>query len=149
VVCVLASALRLLDSDRTYRRLRVTLRPEAPAIWAAAHPAGLVFVALHLARNARDATARVRSPRLTVSAYPSDDQIVIEFADNGSGLCREDLNCAFSPLLGKGGRTEHTGVGLATCHQLVRHMGGKIRLLSRPPKGTTVVVTLPAATPPA
>ncbi len=107
---------------------------------------GLVFITLHLARNARDATCRKKSGRLLVDIYPTETEAVLEFKDNGAGLEAEDLQCVFAPFFKSGSAPgEHTGLGLATCSELLHHMGGKMRMESRPSKGTTVVVTLPLA----
>ena len=146
VVRVLEEAARLIDLDPTYRDLEVMVRPEFAAIRATAHPVGLVFVALHLARNARDATTGARRPRLLIDVYQSGREVILEFKDNGAGLEAEDLSCAFAPFFKKSaGNDGHTGLGLATCSELVRHMGGRMRMESRPPRGATVFVTLPAA----
>jgi C4-dicarboxylate-specific signal transduction histidine kinase len=148
VVRVLAGALRLVDRDASYKGMAVSLRPEQASIWAAAHPVGLVFLALHLARNARDATTSIDSPRLLIDIYTAGDEVVIEFADNGPGLADEKLQCSSSPAAKAGDKACHTGLGLMTCGELVRYMGGRMRMRSRPAQGTTVFVRLPAAAPP-
>ena len=147
-VGVLEAALRLADGDAELGGMKVALRSEHARVWTTAHPVGLVFLALHLIRNAREATAATRSPRLRIDAYRHEGQIVLEFADNGSGLPREDLGSVFSLFFKKNGNEAHTGLGLATCSELVRYMGGSIHMQSRPAKGTTVIVTLPPAAPP-
>jgi PAS domain S-box-containing protein len=149
VVRLLEEAVRLIDLDPACQDLEVMVRPEFAAIWAMVHPVGLVFVTLHLARNARDATTGAKHPRLLIDAYQSGQEVILEFRDNGPGLEAEDLSCAFAPFFKKSaGGDDHTGLGLATCSELVRHMGGTIRMESRPPRGATVFVTLPAATAP-
>ena len=146
VVRLLEEAVRLVDLDPACQDLEVMVRPEFAAIWAMVHPVGLVFVTLHLARNARDATTGIRHPRLLIDIYQSGQEVILEFKDNGPGLEAEDLSCAFAPFFKKSaGGDSHTGLGLATCSELVRHMGGTIRMESRPPRGATVFVTLPAA----
>ena len=76
---------------------------------------------------------------------------MLEFKDNGAGLEAEELQCVFAPCFktGPAASGDHTGLGLATCSELLHHMGGKMRMQSRPSKGTTVVVTLPPAPAPA
>ena len=146
VVRLLEEAVRLIDLDPACQDLEVMVRPEFAAIWATVHPVGLVFVTLHLARNARDATTGAKHPRLLIDAYQSGQEVILEFRDNGPGLEAKDLSCAFAPFFKKSaGGGGHTGLGLATCSELVRHMGGTIRMESRPPGGATVFVTLPAA----
>ncbi len=146
VVGVLEATLHLLDGDPSYARLRVSLRPDDAAVWASAHPVGLAFVALHLIANARDASAAVASPRLNIDVHPDEERVVVDFADNGCGLLREDLSDCFSLCFSHAEPQEdHTGLGLATCSELVRFMGGSVRMQSRRGQGTTVSVVLPAA----
>jgi PAS domain S-box-containing protein len=143
------SALRLLDNDPAYQDIEIALRPELPTVWTVAHPVGLVFVTLHLVRNARDATRGRPSARLLIDIVPTETEVVLEFKDNGAGLEPEQLRCVFAPFMKTGAnKGEHTGLGLATCDELLHHMGGKMRMESRPGKGTTVVVTLPVAAAP-
>jgi C4-dicarboxylate-specific signal transduction histidine kinase len=107
---------------------------------------GLVFVALRLARNARDATHGAKSPRLMVDVYQADGHVVVEFKDNGSGEAQQDLGGAGSPFFRKSDRVaDSADLGLMTCTELVEYMGGKIRVHSTPSKGTTVFVNLPSA----
>ncbi len=149
VVAVLEAALRRLDTDLSFGDLDIDLQPDESAMWARTHPVGLACVALHLAANARDATAKADEPRLSISAYRRGERIVLEFTDNGSGMDCEDAQCAFSPFFKKGGEKESGGgTGLATCCELIHFMGGTIRMQSRRSRGTTVFLTFPSASPP-
>ena len=148
VVRVLENALRLMDGDPQFKHLKVTLRPDVAAAWADIHPVGMALVTLHLAANARDATASVESPELLIDVNLDRGRLIIEYHDNGSGLDPDDVATLFAPFVSKGERGDHDGVGLATCQELVRFMGGKIRMRSRPAEGTTVVLTFPAAAAP-
>jgi PAS domain S-box-containing protein len=145
VVQVLEAALRLADGEPEFKGLAVGMRPERAGIRASAHPAGLVLLALHLVRSARDATYGSKSPKLLIDVYRQEDRVVLEFADNGAGRGRDDTGIALSPLfqMNSDGRKQE-GLGLVTCSELVHHMGGTMRILNRPAKGTTVVVTLQA-----
>jgi signal transduction histidine kinase len=150
VIRVMEGALRLIEDDPEFRRLAVALRPEAPAAWADVHPAGLVLVTLHLAAGARDAAAGAEPPQLFIDVADDAGRITLEYQDNGEGLDPADLSCVFAPFVPpRTGRRCRGGVGMATCQELVRFMGGRIRLRSRPDQGATVVITLPAAAPPA
>jgi len=149
VVRVLQGALKMVDCDAADERLRVTLRPECTSAWSSIPPEGLVFVVLHLVSNAREAAASVDMPQLYIDVNLDGDRLDIEFHDNGPGLDRDHLQCVFAPFFTtRGGKEGHTGMGLATCHELVRFMGGRMRMQSSPDHGTTVVVTLPASPPP-
>lgn len=150
VLRVLEETIRLIGRDIAFKHLRITLRPECAAVWTHAHPVGLALVTFHLASNARDATARTTRPRLFIDVHSDGKQAAIAFQDNGKGLRPQDLRCAFAPLFSKGGKKgRRPGAGLTTCGELMRFMRGTIRMQSRPSRGTTVLVTFPAAPPPA
>jgi len=149
-IAVVEAALASLDGDPGFSRLRTDLRPESPAAWADIHPAALACLTLHLAANARDATAGTTSPRLLITVVADADRVVLEFQDNGPGLGPEARHGALVPCVtGRRGTGAGAGVGLAACDQLVAHFGGTLHLHSRPGRGTTAVVKLPAAAPPA
>jgi PAS domain S-box-containing protein len=148
VVRTIEAALRLVDGDPAYKNIEVQLRPDRPSIWTSAHPVGLVFITLHLVRNARDATVGRKSGRLLIDIFLTEQEVVLEFKDNGTGLEPETLGSVFTPIFkAAAAGNGHTGLGLATCSELIHHMGGRIRMQSVPSKGTTVVVSLPAAPP--
>jgi len=146
-VAVIEAALALADDDPALADLRVTLRPEVPAAWTPAHPAALAYVTLHLVANARDA-ADAADPRLTITVAADDAGVHLEFRDNGNGVADRRCEDLFAPCAA-GTADGHAGVGLAACRQLLAHLGGSIRMHSRPREGTTVVVSVPAASPPA
>lgn len=71
------------------------------------------------------------------------DRIILEVADNGSGLKDDDLNRIFDPFfttqeVGKG-----TGLGLSMCYGIVRQHGGHITARNRPAGGAVFTVDLP------
>lgn len=74
------------------------------------------------------------------------DRIILEVADNGSGLKDDDLSRIFDPFfttqeVGKG-----TGLGLSMCYGIVRQHGGHISALNRPTGGAVFTVDLPVMT---
>ena len=74
------------------------------------------------------------------------DRIILEVADNGSGLKAEDLSRVFDPFfttqeVGKG-----TGLGLSMCYGIVRQHGGHITAHNRPAGGAVFTVDLPVMT---
>jgi two-component system nitrogen regulation sensor histidine kinase GlnL len=69
--------------------------------------------------------------------------IWVEIADQGSGIKETDLAHIFSPFFTT--KNSGTGLGLATCYQIIKEHGGLIRVESAEGKGTTFKVSLVVA----
>ncbi|MBP1882106.1 cell cycle histidine kinase CckA [Sinorhizobium mexicanum] len=113
-------------------------------------------VLLNLAVNARDAmpeggtiTLRTRNlPASEVAALgrrelPEDDFVLVEVADQGTGIPQEIMDKIFEPFfttkeVGKG-----TGLGLSMVYGIVKQSGGYIYPESEVGKGTTFRILLP------
>jgi len=119
--------------------LETELGAEVGPVRGAASEVREVFV--NLLRNAVDAVEG--AGRVRVTSRAEGGRSVVEVSDTGRGMGEEVLAKLFSPLFttkGAGG----TGMGLATCREIVRRCGGDIAVESRPGRGATFSVTLPA-----
>jgi len=90
--------------------------------------------------NAMDAMAS--GGALTLRTRRADGGIVIEVADTGSGLTREECERIFTPYYTS--KQHGTGLGLAIVQSVVSDHGGRISVQSEPGKGTTFVIELPS-----
>ena len=80
---------------------------------------------------------------VTTRLVHDPDRIVVDVADNGTGLRDEDLTRVFDPFfttreVGKG-----TGLGLSVCYGIVREHGGHISARNQPRGGAIFSVELP------
>jgi two-component system, OmpR family, phosphate regulon sensor histidine kinase PhoR len=84
--------------------------------------------------------------RVTVSAWPAPDEIVVSVADTGIGIppqYRRLLFEEFFRIEGEGGKkTSGTGLGLAICRRIVSELGGSIQVESEVGVGSTFTVRL-------
>jgi signal transduction histidine kinase len=71
--------------------------------------------------------------------------IVITIRDTGSGIEPTNLNKIFDPFFTTKEVGEGTGLGLAVTYSLVEQMEGKIEVDSKPGKGTTFTISMPAS----
>ncbi|GMV27051.1 MAG: hypothetical protein AMXMBFR58_30820 [Phycisphaerae bacterium] len=113
-------------------------------------------VIMNLAVNARDAmptggTLTIRTANITlddsycrthVGATPGP-HVVITVADTGVGMPPEVLQRLFEPFFTTKRPGQGTGLGLATCHGVVRQLNGHINVQSQVGVGTSVHVLLP------
>jgi two-component system nitrogen regulation sensor histidine kinase GlnL len=66
--------------------------------------------------------------------------IWVDIADEGAGIRDEDLPHIFSPFFTT--KMSGTGLGLASCYQIVKEHGGLIRVESSPNKGSIFKISL-------
>ena len=105
-------------------------------------------VLMNLVVNARDAMTNLdhSGGRLVIATRDEGKNVVIEVTDSGTGIDASVRARMFEPYVttkkqGEGG----TGLGLATVWGIVENHGGRIEALDAKPHGTTMRVTLPAA----
>ena len=87
---------------------------------------------------------------MTLDASMGEHQrFIIRVSDTGIGMASEDIPKALSPFgqleSARTRRYPGTGLGLPLSKALIELHGGELRIESEAGKGTTVIVTLPAA----
>lgn len=85
--------------------------------------------------------------RIMVYAEKSEKFLHISVGDTGMGMDKEKAESLFFPGLRRGTRgtmnEEGSGIGLILCHELIRRVGGFIKVESIPGKGSTFTFSLP------
>lgn len=161
-----AVAPRVLDLGELLQELRplltqllgegIALEYRIPAaLWPIeADPGQLEQVLVNLTRNAREAMPRGGTLQVTLdhlaggtAAVPGHspgaegDWVRLTFADTGVGMSAETLALAFEPFFTT--KDAGAGLGLATCHGIIRRVGGQIWAESDRDEGTRIVILLP------
>jgi signal transduction histidine kinase/ActR/RegA family two-component response regulator len=78
--------------------------------------------------------------------FESGEQGVLTVDDTGIGMSQDQIDRLFEPFNRLGAErsdTQGSGLGLVITRKLVKAMGGKIEVLSRPGRGTRFAVSLP------
>ena len=139
-----------LTSAELRRRARVEVNlgelPLAPGEYTSL---GQAFVNLLL--NAAQAIDAIRDPArppcfVRVSTFVAEGAIVVRVSDTGVGIEPRILPRIFDPFFKMNASGEGAGLGLAIAHNLVRRVGGDIRVSSKPGEGSTFDVVLPTDT---
>jgi two-component system NtrC family sensor kinase len=107
----------------------------------------LQSVWLNLLINARDAFEDVSGEkRIEISTRHEqpEDEVLVVVRDSGRGMSPTEQDHIFEPFYTTKAPGEGTGLGLATCHRIIEQHGGQIEVASKPGRGTTFVVHLPA-----
>jgi PAS domain S-box-containing protein len=132
----------LTDSRQIVQQieLQATLADDLPALLVAPDRIRQVF--LNVVLNAIDAmpsggTLRVRSARTQDPAG-----VTVSVSDTGPGIAPDTLSTLFEPMYSV--KTDGIGLGLYVARGIVESHRGKIHVESRPGKGTTFEIWLPA-----
>lgn len=144
---VVRTALEMLALDRRVRQVKVETSLEESAGMTRLNAHAMEQVLTNIFRNAVDAMEGRPSPRLAVRTRRENGHCVIEVADNGCGIRREDLARVFEPFFTTKAVGQGTGLGLSISANLVREHGGRIDVQSQPGRGTTFTIRLPATDP--
>lgn len=152
VVVSMEKMLRRLLGERV--ELQTVLHEPLHAVKADLHQ--LEQVVLNLAVNARDAMPEGGCLTIDVSNTVLDETytsqrmevkpgqyVVLAVSDTGSGMSAEVKKRIFEPFFTTKGQGKGTGLGLATCHGIVKQSGGHIAVYSEMGVGTTFRVYLP------
>ena len=103
-------------------------------------------IAARRAGHAPNALVPNRAPGeivITTRWWGGPDRILVEVADNGSGLKDEDLSRVFDPFFTTREVGQGTGLGLSICYGIVREHGGKMAARNAALGGAVFTVELP------
>jgi len=140
---VVEDAVKMVQFDQRMKRVAVKREYDSGVGAVPILPQALQPVLVNLIVNALDAMADAAEPRLYVSTHRREGAVLIEVADNGTGISADNMPRLFEPFfttkaLGKG-----TGLGLSISYSLVQKQGGSISVRSQPGKGASFVIRIP------
>lgn len=136
--------------------LRLEVADRLPLVYV--DHARLEDVLVNLIQNAEAAIASRRDGTVPASGVPRQtpgeiviqtrwqgepDRILVDVADNGSGLREEDLPRVFDPFFTTREVGQGTGLGLSVCYGIVREHGGQITVRNAEAGGAVFTIELP------
>lgn len=137
--------------EREFRKYRVELELQLDDVADVLGQGNeLQRVLINMLVNARQATGEGGQVKVSLRDCPDTNEVAIVIRDSGSGIAPDVLPKIFEPYFttksgpdasGKGG----TGVGLASCKQIIDAHRGRIRVESSVGKGTAFTIRLPKA----
>ena len=132
---------------KTVQTLEVRLPEDNPEIFS--DPGALEQILINLLVNAAQAADK-KDSWIRLTAARSDDPDArwrISVADNGCGMDEETRLKIFEAFFSTKQHEGGSGLGLYVCRRLLRDMGGRIEVESRPGEGSVFTVTLPEPQP--
>ena len=152
ILAGMESALRHLMGRGTEVRIAPAARLKA----VMADAGQVEQVIMNMAMNAADAmpnggrltleTANVTLDQEYVSRFPdlkAGEYAMLAITDTGAGMSNEVRARVFDPFFTTKGVGQGTGLGLSTCHGIIKQSGGHISVYSEPGLGTIFKVYLP------
>jgi two-component system, NtrC family, sensor kinase len=142
---VVSRTLRLRGYQLTSNKINVEtdLSPDLPSVVGDARQ--LQQVCLNLVTNAIQAMAALGGGTLFVSTRPDGPHVQLDMRDTGPGIPDAAKVHIFEPFFTTKDEGEGTGLGLSVSYGIITAHGGKIELAQSSSAGTTLRVTLPAA----
>jgi two-component system NtrC family sensor kinase len=123
--------------------IQTDLADDLPVI--ASDQAQLQQVFFNLITNAIDAIGK--KGLIEIKSWRDAASLFVSIADNGPGIPPERQKKIFEPFYTTKQDGKGTGLGLWVTHSIVAKMGGAIRFVSQPGRGTTFTVELPIVIP--
>jgi PAS domain S-box-containing protein len=124
--------------------------------WVKADSGQIEQVIMNIAINARDAmpggglltleTGNVTVDVESVGRYPDlapGEYVLLAITDTGTGMTPEVKARVFEPFFSTKAIGMGTGMGLSTCHGIIKQSGGHISVYSEPARGTSFKIYLP------
>lgn len=142
---LVAETVEFLRPLSRQQELRINWRPSADSVSILANPSRLQQAFFNLALNG----FRAMKPggTLSISLFRCEEACcptaAITFADQGTGICAENLERIFEP--GFTTQSGSPGLGLAVTRKIVEQHGGSIRVESQQGQGTTFTLQIPLA----
>ncbi len=141
---VVRSAANLISHQKRGDRIELSVETANDLPLVDADAGQIQQAVIALATNAIDAMPG--GGELTFRVFPQANRLMVEVADNGTGIEPENMSKIFEPFfttkeVGKG-----TGLGLAVCYGIVSEHGGRLNVRSNLGKGTVFSIALPIPT---
>ncbi len=99
-------------------------------------------VVLNLFNNSTQAMGSAGGS-LTITTHQVGDMVQIDVKDTGTGIKREHRDAIFQPFFSTKDEVEGTGLGLAVIYGIIKRHNGRIDVVSREGRGTTMSIRLP------
>lgn len=145
---VVQGVILLFEPQAAERHIRVHSRLAA-GLCVHGQESGLRQVLVNLLCNAFDAVGKGGEIVIETRIGADPGTVELSVHDDGHGIAREHLDDVFSPFFSTKDGAGGVGLGLSQSLNIVRRLGGTLRVQSAPGSGSTFIVGLPSDVSPA
>jgi len=140
---IITETMTLLKRTYNFQNIQVVedLEPELPLLNLDINQ--IKSAVSNLAVNAADAMPSGGRLLLSTRFESTQERIVLNVRDDGTGIPEENLKRIFDPFFTTKATGKGTGLGLAVTYGIIERHGGKISVESELEKGTTFIIELP------
>lgn len=140
---VVKEVLSFVEKEIQNRDIRIDMQVAPDTTPIESDRGKLQQIFINIVNNAFAAVDDGGSLNIKIEPKAAQRGIVIQFADDGCGIPKEEIHRIFEPFFstktGQGG----TGLGLSITYNLVREIGGEITVDSEVGQGTCFTINLP------
>src|SRR5208283_1039949 len=127
---LLTETITFLENEARHREITVQQHYDERLQRIATDAAQLQQVFLNVIDNAIDAIGKGGTIAVRTRYASMDDEVVVEFEDNGPGIPKKILERIFDPFFTTKGVKAGTGLGLSISHGIIEKPGGRISVVS-------------------
>ena len=124
----------LMTGEMEKKKIELEIVLKDPDLVVEADGKQIEQVLINLMNNSIYFLAATPKPKIRLTGYVKDENIIIQVSDNGSGITQEDMNKIFVPFYSS--KKEGTGIGLSLSKHIMQLHEGDLRVKSTPNKET-------------
>ncbi len=146
LVDLVKKAVTLSALESSNLGVSVEVHCDSGSTLVSAFPEVVCHVIHNLIQNAIEASTPYSVVRVEVSS--SSHFVTVQVIDTGEGMTEREVTLLFRPpgAVGKASRSANSkGFGMYLSHMLIEGQGGRLTCTSAPGEGTTLTMTIPAA----
>jgi len=132
-----------LVGDPRWSGVELALSLEARLPQVSSDPVQLEQVLVNLFNNALDALEQSAEKSVQVAAWQQGDFVLLSVTDSGPGIDEQQAKSLFEPFFTTKPRGQNLGLGLTISFNILKRLGGSLRLDSDYRKGARFVIQLP------
>ena len=136
---VVSDALSVVKERGECKRAEIKMELPSSLPKLKGDPEKLRIVLVNLILNS--CQAMPKGGKVTISAESKGEELILTVSDEGEGISKAKISSIFEPFYTT--KKRGVGLGLSICKRIIEEHKGRIRVESRPGKGTTFFISLP------